>query len=189
MAQAQVDTPQVAFEKMLVAMMSRLDDLMEKYQFQDGEYKEFAEDLLQARNLQEQIKLNTVYVEIVRHVNRPRKPRNPPPSLEVKMTSDKYEWCEYCNTPIKIHNKGYFKNLHLQTAKCSQIAQTKKTTIKKPIFKNVGFDIPLQVINRCVWKKMRRDFSRPEQREALYYYDNDVTGYIWEKNANGRWFM
>jgi hypothetical protein len=191
MAQAQIDTPQVAFEKLVVAMMTRLDDMMEKYGFQDGDYKEFAEDLLRVRNLQNQLRPNTIYVEIARRALRaPRKPRNPPPSLEVKMTSDKYEWCELCNTPIKIHKKGYFKNLHLQTAKCSQIAQTKKTTIKTPIFKNVGFDIPLQVINRCVWKKMRGDKGKLVGQE--YWFSNDWRSehFEWVKDeSTKKWFI
>ena len=190
MAQAQVDTPQVAFEKLLVAMMTRLDDMMEKYSFQDGEYKEFAEDLLKVKNLQNELRPNTIYVEIARRVDRPRKPRNPPPSLEVKMTSDKYEWCELCNTPIKIHKKGLFKALHLQTAKCSQIAQTKKTTINNPIFKNVGFDIPLQVINRCVWKKLRGDKTRLVGQGYWFTDEWRSEHYEWIKDANTKkWYI
>jgi len=189
-AQAVQADPKKDFNNTLVSMMDALDDVMEKYQFMDGEYKHMAEGFLKLRNLYDHIIENEVYITVARSVRRPRAERRAPPSLDEKMTSPNYEWCEYCNTPIKIDKKNYFKKLHLQTAKCSQITQTKKTTIKKPIFKNVAFDIPLQVLNRCVWRKMKMEYKKPEQRASIMYYINGEGSNVsdwWEKYDEGKW--
>jgi len=190
MATAQPETydAKKEFNNTLVEMMDTVDEVMESYKLIDADYMKLLDGMMKLRGLYDRIKPNTVYITIERQVREPRAERKAPPSLEEKMTSDKYEWCEYCNTPIKIHKKGYFKKLHLQTAKCSQIAQTKRTTIKKPIFKNVDVDMPLQVLNRCVWKKLRKDYKISAQRDAINYYEYDYGGFIWEKHAGGKWF-
>ena len=189
MATAQPETydAKKEFNTTLVDMMDTVDEVMESYELIDAHYMKLLDGMMKLRGLYERLIPNTLYITIERQVRRPRAERKAPPSLEEKMTSPKYEWCEYCNTPIKIHNKGYFKKLHLQTAKCSQIAQTKKTTIKTPIFKNVCFDIPLQVINRCVWRKLKRDFKTVSQRDAIYYYSQHEDDYKWIKGHDGKW--
>ena len=177
------------FNSTLVEMMDTVDEVMGSYDLIDADYMKLLDGLMKLRGLYDRIKPNTIYVTIERQVRRPRAERAPPPSLEYKMSSPDYEWCEFCNTPIKIDGKNQFKIAHQQTAKCSQIAQTKKTTIKKPIFKNVGFDKPMQVINRCVWKKLRHDFTISSQKKAIYYYlQHDEQEYKWIKD-NGKWFI
>jgi len=186
--QITIQNSKVAFAEILVEMMTRLDDMMEKYSLQDGDYKEFAEDLMKLKNLQADMRPNHIYTQIERRVRRPRQQAPPPPSLEKKMTSPDYDWCKFCNTPIKTDKKNKFMILHQQSSKCSQIAQTKRTTMKRPIFQNVNYDKPLQVINRCLWRRYRNEHGnkdyghyywfRPEYREAELE---------WNKTQNTKW--
>lgn len=186
MAQASTSNSKKEFETLLVNMMDVVDDITEKYDLLDSEYKVLGEGIMKLYNAMNNITTNTIYIAMERRVRNPQARRKTPPSLEEKMTSEKYEWCAICNTPIKKEKNNMFMKQHLETQKCSQIGQTKMTTIKKPIFRNATFDMPLQVINRCIWRKMKRVISIPPQWGAMTLYNNN-DGDNWYK-VDDKWF-
>ena len=124
-----VDNNQVVFDNLLTNMMGMIEDLTDKYEIKDGEYKELAEGLMKIKNLQAHLKENKVYVTIQQRETR-RRTGNARKykivSLEQKINNDDYINCEKCNRFI-LDYSGALKK-HQTTSVCINTFQAKRTT-------------------------------------------------------------
>jgi len=147
--------PQNVFDNLLVTLMERVEEITEKYNLRDGEYKELAEGLMTIKNLQSQLRTNPVFNTIERRVQRQRNHQQRKYTkipLEDKINNEDYINCPKCNRFI-INVSGALKQ-HQMTNVCINTLQAKKTThtFKKVITRRVA-EVQ-QVLNIRMYKRI-----------------------------------
>jgi hypothetical protein len=166
--------PQNVFDNLLISLMERVEEITEKYNLRDGEYKELAEGLMNIKNLQTQLKTNQVFTTIQRRVQRERnnerrKYRKLP--LEDKINNEDYINCPKCNRFI-LNASGALKQ-HQSTNVCINTLQAKKTThtFKKLIAPRIA-EVQ-QVLNIRMYKRIN---------EPPRLIDNDGNAIVYSFN-------
>lgn len=181
----QAQTPKQRFNEIIISLMEKLDALNERMNIGDGAYLEFANSFGELHKLQDSLKTQPVYVEIVREVRRRREGRidgrtSKKPSLQEKLNDDAYVWCKKCNTPIRD------LEAHQKTAKCSSIHQIKHTAVlartklcvnkqKYALFLNRFFDAEYNPPHTPMKKMKWTDMTQKKLFEKLSQEDKEKT--------------
>ena len=135
MAAIIAQSPKEIFNDIIYSLMNTIDLIGQ--QIGDGAYLQMTNELMALMRFKNQIGANTVYVELQREVRRRAEGRadgrRVKPTLQEKLNNPAYTWCERCNTPVQALAE------HQLRAKCSSIAQIKRTTriiksVRRPEF-------------------------------------------------------